>query len=161
MKTMSVTFRTTSGRETVELGRRLGKVLKAGDVVALEGELGSGKTWFTKGLALGLGVEPDTVVTSPSFTLVNEYTGRCTFFHMDGYRLGDLSEFLAAGLDEYFSENCVVALEWAERWPQILPPQRIWVELRIVEDDIREITFSGEHPRAVQILTHLQKKLEP
>jgi tRNA threonylcarbamoyladenosine biosynthesis protein TsaE len=137
------------------LGRRLGEVLEADDVVALVGELGSGKTWFTKGLAIGLGVSEDTVVTSPSFTLVNEYTGRCTFFHMDVYRLGSLAEFLAAGLEDYFSETSVVAMEWGERWPEVLPPHRIWVELQIVDEEERKITMSGEHPRAMEVLKTL------
>lgn len=157
---MSVTFTTASDQETIALGRRLGELLDAGDVVALVGELGSGKTWFTKGLALGLGVSVDTIITSPTFTLVNEYVGRCTFFHMDAYRLGDLSEFVAAGLDEYFSDVCVVAMEWAERWPEILPPQRIWVEIAIVSDNSRQIMFCGEDPRAVGVLGQLKRKME-
>jgi tRNA threonylcarbamoyladenosine biosynthesis protein TsaE len=157
---MRLSYHTTSDRETLELGRRLGEVLRADDVVALVGELGSGKTCFTKGLARGLGVSSETIITSPSFTLVNEYMGRCTFFHMDAYRLEDLSEFLAAGLEDYFAETSVVAMEWAERWPEILPPQRIWVEFTIVDDTSRQVGLSGEHPRAVEALTQMNQKSE-
>jgi len=78
MKERCVTYDTASDQETIHLGQELGKVLKEGDVIALVGELGSGKTCFTKGLALGLGVSPDTIITSPSFSLINEYEGRHT-----------------------------------------------------------------------------------
>ena len=79
MSRVKYTVITQSDAETIALGQKLGACLEAGDMVALIGELGSGKTWFTKGLALGLGVSPKTIVTSPSFTLVNEYTGKVPF----------------------------------------------------------------------------------
>jgi len=139
-----------SDQETIDLGKRLGLLLEAGDVVALVGELGSGKTWFSKGIALGLDVGSDTVVTSPSFSLVNEYQGRYTFYHMDVYRLGSLPEFFAAGLEEYFYQGGVVVMEWADRWPEILPETHIRVEFVILDDQKREIVFSGKHPRAVE-----------
>jgi tRNA threonylcarbamoyladenosine biosynthesis protein TsaE len=130
--------------------------LSEGDVVALVGELGSGKTWFTKGLALGLGVSPDTIVTSPSFTLVNEYKGRYTFYHMDFYRLENLPEVLSAGLEEYLHDTGVVALEWADRWPDILPEKRVMVKFLIIDDRRREITLSGYDPRALEIIEDLE-----
>ena len=139
------------------LGQKLGRLLEAGDMVALIGELGSGKTWFTKGLALGLGVGPENVVTSPSFTLVNEYDGEVPFYHIDVYRLGSLSEFLSAGLEEFLHQGGVCAMEWAERWPEILPEKRIEVELVILDDQRREITFSGDHSRAKKMIDALQK----
>jgi tRNA threonylcarbamoyladenosine biosynthesis protein TsaE len=110
----SLFFLTASDHETFRLGQELGRNLSPGDVVALIGELGSGKTCFAKGIGMGLGVASDTVITSPSFTLVNEYDGRCRFFHMDGYRLETLSDFLAAGLEEYLYQDGVAALEWAD-----------------------------------------------
>jgi tRNA threonylcarbamoyladenosine biosynthesis protein TsaE len=154
-----ITYITTSDEETIGLGKKLGALLSEGDVVALVGELGSGKTWFTKGLALGLGVSPDTIVTSPSFTLVNEYKGRYTFYHMDFYRLENLPEVLSAGLEEYLQDSEVVALEWADRWPEILPEKRIMVKFLIIDDRQREITFSAHHQRAVEILGGLEKGL--
>ncbi len=152
LKDRSVTYKTITAEETISLGLRLGDVLRPGDVVALVGELGSGKTWFTKGIGLGLGIPPDVVITSPSFSLVNEYDGRCTFFHMDGYRLESLSDFLAAGLDEYLYQEGVVAMEWADRWPEILPDGYIRVNIKIINDQSREITLSGHHSRALEIL---------
>ncbi len=147
-----VTYHTVSDDETIRLGRKLGAALRQGDVLALIGELGSGKTWFTKGIGLGLGVSSETVITSPSFSLVNEYEGRCPFFHMDGYRLESLSDFLSAGLDEYLYQDGVVAMEWADRWPEILPDWNVKVEISIVDERSRNITLSGYHPRALEIL---------
>ncbi len=153
----ALTYNTHSDQETINLGNKLGLALREGDVVALIGTLGSGKTWFTKGVALGVGVRPDMVVTSPSFALINEYSGRCTFFHMDAYRLENLSDFLAAGLDEYFYQDGIVAMEWADRWPEILPEGTAKVEFSILGQHSRQITLSGSHPRAVEILKHMEK----
>lgn len=152
MKNDFVTYRTSSDKETINLGRRLGNVLEKGDIIALAGELGSGKTWFAKGVALGLGIHPDTVITSPSFSLVNEYQGRCTFYHMDAYRLEHLSDFVSAGLDEYFYQDGIVVMEWADRWPEILPDWSLKVEFVISGEQSREITLSGHHPRPLEIL---------
>jgi tRNA threonylcarbamoyladenosine biosynthesis protein TsaE len=138
---------------------KLGALLSEGDVVALVGELGSGKTWFTKGLALGLGVSPDNIVTSPSFTLVNEYKGRYIFYHMDFYRLENLPEVLSAGLEEYLHDRAVVALEWADRWPEMLPEKRVMVKFLIIDDHRREITLSGYAPRALEIIEDLEKEV--
>jgi tRNA threonylcarbamoyladenosine biosynthesis protein TsaE len=158
LKEKCVIHCTASDQETINLGQDLGTVLTDGDVVALVGELGSGKTWFTKGLALGLGVSPDIIITSPSFSLVNEYRGRYTFFHMDAYRLKSVSDFLSAGLDEYFYEEGVVAMEWADRWPEILPDWRLKVEFSIVGEHSRKITLSGSHKRAQRILKDVAQK---
>lgn len=155
-----LTYNTVSDRETIKLGQKLGAVLNEGDVIALVGELGSGKTWFAKGIAIGLGISPGTVITSPSFSLLNEYEGRCTFLHMDAYRLESLSDFISAGLDEYFFQDGVVAMEWADRWPEILPDWRVKVEFAIVDDHLRKITLSGYHARAVEILNDVQQQLD-
>ena len=147
---------TNSGKETIRLGQSLGSLLTAGDVVGLVGELGSGKTWLTKGIALGLGVDPATVVTSPSFALVNEYEGKVTLYHIDVYRLGNVAEFISAGLEEYLYAGGVVVLEWADRWPEILPENSIRVELSIPNENERLIKFAAIHPRAVQIIESLR-----
>ena len=108
-----------------------------------------------------LGVDPDTIVTSPSFSLVNEYQGRYTFFHMDVYRLASLSEFLSAGLEEYLYHGGVVVMEWADRWPEILPEQNIRVEFAILDDQKREITLSGSHPRALKLIEAMEGDIDP
>jgi tRNA threonylcarbamoyladenosine biosynthesis protein TsaE len=158
LKGASVTCRTSSAEETIRLGQRLGARLHEGDVVALAGDLGSGKTWFTKGLALGLGVPTDEVVTSPSFALMNAYEGRCMLFHIDVYRLEALSDFLDAGLDEYLHGNAVAVMEWADRWPEILPERHLKVRIAIVNEHSREIRLSGRHPEAVKILRELNRE---
>jgi tRNA threonylcarbamoyladenosine biosynthesis protein TsaE len=154
-------YLTNSDRETIGIGERLGIRLRGGDVVALFGELGSGKTWFTKGVALGLDVNPDTVITSPSFTLVNEYNCRHAFYHMDLYRMESLSDVLLTGLEEYLHEEGVVVMEWADRWPEILPLQRIEVKFDIIDDHSREITLSGRHPRAIEIMEGMKTDISP
>jgi tRNA threonylcarbamoyladenosine biosynthesis protein TsaE len=150
-------YHTSSAGETVDLGRQLGGFLKKGDVISLAGELGSGKTWFTKGVGLGLGIARNMIITSPSFSLVNEYEGRYTLFHLDAYRLESLADFLAAGLDEYFYQDGVVVMEWADLWPEILPEHRLKVEFVITDECSRKITMSGYDPRAVEILKKMKK----
>ena len=115
-----------------------------------------GKTWFTKGLARGLGVRPDLVITSPSFALVNEYAGRCPFFHMDLYRLEGPGDVTASGLDEYLLMEGVVAVEWAERWPAMLDESCILVSFIILDDNRREIILSGRGPRSHELLGALK-----
>ena len=157
MNERCVTYDTASDQETIHLGQELGKVLKEGDVIALVGDLGSGKTWFTKGLALGLGISPDTIITSPSFALINEYEGRHTLFHLDIYRLESLGDFLSAGLEEYFYRDGVVVMEWADRWPEILPEWKLKVRFVIIDYLVRKIVLSGKSPRAVEILKNLTR----
>jgi len=141
LKGKEIELISNSEAQTIQFGERLGKILKKGDVVALSGELGSGKTYFTKGVAKGLGIPPD-LVTSPSFTLVNEYEGKCKLFHIDAYRL-EKEEFFSAGLDEYFYEDGITVMEWADRWPEILPENTIWVRLEILDENKRKIIIRG------------------
>jgi tRNA threonylcarbamoyladenosine biosynthesis protein TsaE len=154
------TIQSGSDEETINLGRIMGSLLREGDVVALVGELGSGKTWFTKGISKGLGLPEGIVVTSPSFALVNEYAGEVTLYHIDIYRLESIAEFFSAGLEEYLYGHGVAVLEWADRWPEILPDYRIKVEFAILDDDRRQITLSGIHPRAEEIMRTFKKGVE-
>jgi tRNA threonylcarbamoyladenosine biosynthesis protein TsaE len=158
LKEERFTIISRSDQETILFGQEIGTLLAEGDVVALAGELGSGKTYLTKGIAYGLGIGPSMVITSPSFALVNEYQGRVTLFHMDVYRLETLSEVLSAGLEEYLHSDGVVVLEWANRWPEILPEHTVTVELLIIDDHSRKITLIGQSPRAAEILRAIQKK---
>jgi tRNA threonylcarbamoyladenosine biosynthesis protein TsaE len=157
---LHITYHSDSDKKTINVGKKLGEVLREGDVIALIGRLGSGKTWFTKGLALGIQVHRNTIVTSPSFSLLNTYEGRHPLFHIDAYRLERLSDFLSAGLDEYFYRDGIVAMEWADRWPEILPERTVVVELTIVDHSSRKIALSGHHPRAVEVLAIVEKALQ-
>lgn len=142
--------------ETIFFGKKTGEILRSGDVIALSGELGSGKTYFTKGIALALEIPPE-MVTSPSFTLVNEYEGKFKLFHIDAYRLKDKSDFLSAGLDEYFYAGGVAVMEWADRWPELLPDNTIAIRFDILDENRRRLTISGHHKRAEHIIRYLMK----
>lgn len=120
-------FETASAAETVSLGRRLASRLRPGDVVALYGDLGSGKTTLVKGIAAGLGVSE--VVKSPSFVIVTEYRGRLPLFHVDLYRIHRPSELDTLGLEECFGGQGVCVVEWADRAEGCLPENAIGVEL--------------------------------
>lgn len=154
-----LTYLSTSDIETVEFGKRIASLLRGGDVLALVGELGSGKTWFTKGVALGLGVSPRMVVTSPTFALINEYEGRFPLYHMDVYRLQSVSEFISAGLEEYLYSKGVAVMEWADRWPDILPEGTLTVAFAFVDEHHREITLSGTHARAIEIIDNIEGEM--
>ena len=133
-----------SPAETFAHGRSLAETLRAGDVLALDGELGAGKTHFVKGIAAGLGCTGD--VTSPTFTLVHEYTGgRLPLFHFDFYRLESEDETLRIGLDDYLGAGGILVIEWAGKFPALLPSATRWFHLRAGEGDVREI---GETDRA-------------
>ena len=107
--------KTNSPEETIELGRKLGSQLKGGEVIALCGPLGSGKTHLIKGIAAGLGAEDNTIVNSPTFVIVNEYTGRLDIYHIDAYRLNSISEFEMLGFDDFCYPHSVVLIEWADK----------------------------------------------
>lgn len=128
-----------SEEETWAVGRALGARLSAGDVVLLYGELGAGKTAFVRGLADGLGADPDEV-SSPTFTLMQEYRGRMLLRHLDLYRIQGLDEVFELGLDEA-AANAVVAVEWAERLGAEAPPRAWRVRMRVVDEDTRGITL--------------------
>ncbi len=135
-----------SDAATVEIGKRLGHILKGGDAVALSGPLGSGKTWLTKGIGIGLGVDPDEVIISPSFSLVNEYQGRCLLYHIDLYRLDKQNDITLLGLDDYFHEKSVVVVEWAERSPGLFPSGYIKIKIEILGDNERAIEIDSDDP---------------
>jgi tRNA threonylcarbamoyladenosine biosynthesis protein TsaE len=146
-------YLSNSDIETVDIGKRLGLILSGGDVVALSGVLGSGKTWFTKGIGLGFGVSPDEVISSPSFSLVNEYEGRCLFYHMDLYRLDSYADIMSAGLDDYFNDQSVVVVEWAERCSDMLPFGFIDVKIEILGENERSIEINSDDPYLLKKLT--------
>ena len=129
--------------ETEDMGRRLGAVLRPGAVVAYRGDLGAGKTAFTRGLAGGLGCAAR--VTSPTFTIVNEYDGPIPLFHFDMYRLGGPEELFDIGWDDYLDRGGVCAVEWSERVAEALPEGTVTVTVaRCMEsEDWRRIPIEG------------------
>ena len=127
-----VVIQTKNTSETIRLGKRIGGHLRPGDVVALAGELGTGKTQFIKGLAAGVGVEKSVYISSPSFTLINEYTGKILFYHIDLYRLKSEKEAEELGLEEYFQSKGITVVEWADKIPSLLPKEMLWIHIHSI-----------------------------
>ena len=144
---MALVFQTSSTSETIRMGKRLGRLLQPGDVVALVGELGTGKTQFIKGLAEGVGVGRTTYVSSPSFTLINEYPGRIPFYHIDLFRLESEKEADGLGLEEYVCGNGITAIEWADKIPSLLPDELLWVKIHYTGENTRTLEISEKGDR--------------
>lgn len=134
-------YRTNSPEETEKIGEKLGKQLSPGDVIAFYGDLGTGKTAFTRGLARGLKIH--SPITSPTYTIVNEYTeGRLPLFHFDMYRLHSSEELFDIGWDDYLARGGVCAVEWSENVADAIQASFVVSILR-VGDNVREITIKG------------------
>ncbi len=148
----SFSLRSTSPAQTRRTGARLGRLLAAGDVVLLSGELGSGKTCLTQGIGRGLAVrEP---VTSKSFVLLGEYQGRLRLYHADLYRLEDPAEVEELALTEYCAEGALV-VEWAERAWEAFPPEHLLVRLEIAGTQERDLAFEARGTRYEGLLAAL------
>ena len=146
---------TSTPRETESLAERLGRLLQAGDVIALVGELGSGKTLFSQGLGRGLEVPETFYITSPTFAIINEYPGRIPFYHLDLYRVDNAAEFSELGLEEILYGQGAVAIEWAERLGENLPDERLEVHLTFSNETSRRLTFHAFGMNAKQRLDSL------
>ena len=134
------TFISNSPAETEAIGRQLANDVDAGSVLALKGELGSGKTLFTQGLVAGL--ESDAAVTSPTFTIVHEYqSGRLPVYHFDLFRLENRESAARLGLEDYFFSDGVSVIEWADRFPELIPEQARWISFEIKSERQRIITL--------------------
>ena len=131
-------LKTKSAEETMAFAEKLGSILEKGDVLTLAGDLGAGKTTFTKGLAKGLGIT--RTVNSPTFTIIKEYKGRLPLYHMDVYRLEDSDEDL--GFEEYFSGEGVCVVEWATFIKEYLPDERLELVISHIGEDEREIQLT-------------------
>lgn len=151
MTSITIDVPDLAGTET--LGRRLGPLLFPGAVVALAGQLGAGKTHFTRAVAEGLGVRNPAVVTSPTFTLVHEYTARLPIYHFDAYRLATAREFTDLGTDEYFHGDGVCLIEWADRFPEALPAERLDVRIEILDKHRRRFEIKSHASRYDQLVS--------
>lgn len=158
-----IEFRTHSAEETAELGKMLGKLLQRGDVLCLGGNLGTGKTAFTGGIAAALGV--DGYITSPTFTLVNEYKGRIPLYHFDVYRIADPEEMFEIGFEEYLDGGGVVVIEWAERIQGVIPREYIRVEIAkeleiSLDTRVIRMWFHGERYKDYEVAMEKRQKNE-
>lgn len=137
----------TGVEETQRFAERLAVFLQPADLLALEGDLGAGKTTFTQGLARGLGVR--SVVNSPTFTIIKEYQGSLPLYHMDVYRVGGDVDSL--GLDDYFFGEGICVVEWASLIEDVLPPERLTIYLRRISDEQRLVEMVPQGERYVRL----------
>lgn len=145
--------------DTFRVGRRLGELLFPNSVVALIGGLGAGKTHFSRAIAEGLHVRNPLAVTSPTFVLIQEYPARLPIFHFDVYRLGSVREFLELGALEYFTQNGVCLIEWADRVLDALPKNRLDIHLTATSETSRRATFTPHGDDYSHLLNQLQATL--
>ncbi len=152
MKNESISFHSSGVDETLGLGKKLGKLLKPGDIVGLTGNLGAGKTWFSKGIAFGLDVPDHEYVNSPAFDLVHEYIGNLPVFHLDFYRLEALSDEDCMWLDEYLFGQGVCIIEWAEKFIGRFTKEFLEIKITYAENENErriEITAAGERYKEI------------
>jgi len=148
-----------SSEQTLYWGKLLGVLLEGGDVVALIGELGTGKTTLAQGIAEGLGVSKECYVTSPTFTIINEYKGRVPVYHLDFYRIESPSEIENLGLEEYFLGEGVAIIEWAEKIEKFLSREYLMIMLEYVEYSVRKMSMRGIGRRYGEIIKAVEMKI--
>ncbi|MDO5149823.1 MAG: tRNA (adenosine(37)-N6)-threonylcarbamoyltransferase complex ATPase subunit type 1 TsaE [Oscillospiraceae bacterium] len=137
-----VKYKTESPEETIELATKIGAVLRKGDVIAYRGGLGAGKTTFTRGLAIGAGLDDE--VTSPTFALINEYHGVLDIYHFDMYRIESTDDLETTGFFDYPMDESVFVIEWSENIAGVLPENTIYIEIKRTGDESREIIIEGD-----------------
>ena len=138
-----ITVTTASAEETIAFAEKIGAMIKGGDIIAYKGGLGAGKTTFTRGLAIGMGL-PDEV-SSPTFALVNEYRGKAlTLYHFDMYRIMNEEALETTGFYDYLSDDCVIAVEWSENIADCLPKNIITVTIENIGEEERRIEVKGD-----------------
>jgi tRNA threonylcarbamoyladenosine biosynthesis protein TsaE len=151
-----VVVQTKSSAETIRIGKSIGSRLLPGDVVALMGELGAGKTQLIKGIATGVGVGKPTYISSPSFTLINEYPGRIPFYHIDLFRLGWEKEAEELGLEDYFQSEGITVIEWADKIPSLLPKEMLLIHIVYTGKNKRFLEITGKGKRYLNLVDQIQ-----
>lgn len=140
---MKVSIVVNSPEETIALGKKIGSLLKRGDCIAYSGGLGAGKTTMTRGISMGLNLGDE--VTSPTFSLVNEYAGeKLTLYHFDMYRITSSEDLETTGFYDYMDDNSVLAVEWSENIASELPENAIKINIERIDDSTRKITINGD-----------------
>jgi tRNA threonylcarbamoyladenosine biosynthesis protein TsaE len=153
---------THSPAQTFQVGHSLGQLLQSGDVVCLQGDLGTGKTCLTQGIGAGLRVEG--IISSPTFVFVNEHppgdTGSC-LYHVDLYRIEDMTAAFGLGLEDYMYGDGVTVIEWAERAGELMPRERLWISLGYLDYAKRSLLFQATGEHYVRMLVDLRNALFP
>ena len=152
---MNLTIITKSPEETKNLGKKVGKLAKLGDLLAFYGELGAGKTCFIQGISRGLKVKD--YVTSPTFTIINEYQGKIPIFHFDLFRLNNAEEILELSYQEYFYGEGLTVIEWAEKIEQFLPKEHLKIDIKFKDRYQRTISFIPQGDRFNNFLEELSR----
>ncbi len=142
--------------ETFSIGKIIGENLTKGDVLALVGELGAGKTCFTQGVARGLEVPEGFKIMSPSFTLINEYPGKIALYHFDLYRLRDSQDMEDMGFEEYLFGDGISVIEWADKMRHILTEETLCISFKYLDENVREIVISGQKKRIARMSNALK-----
>lgn len=156
MAEQHIRITTYSAAETRNLGRKLGAIIQQPVIIALSGGLGSGKTVFVQGLAQGLDVSEQYYITSPTFTIINEYPGRHPLYHMDLYRIEQLSELEDIGLEEALQADAVIAIEWAEKLSQDMLLNHLQLRFDIIDENTRRIDMFAYGQPADNLLKALK-----
>jgi tRNA threonylcarbamoyladenosine biosynthesis protein TsaE len=156
MVNQKIDIMTHSVDETRKLGHQIGTLIKKPLVIALIGDLGSGKTAFVQGLAKGLEVPDGFYITSPTFTLVNEYPGRYPLVHVDLYRLENISDLADIGLDEMLHGQAVLAIEWADKLSDGLPAEHLLIRLEVIDDDCRILSLNATGHNKMNLILALE-----
>ena len=154
----AIEFYSRSAEQTQRLGEHLGEVAEAGDLFLLVGNLGSGKTCLTQGIARGLQVKAS--VTSPTFILVREYNGRLPLYHIDLYRLSQLAEIVNLGLEQYLDSDGLCVIEWAEKGQSVLPHKNLLINLDYRSENERLFTFQPNGQRFLELIDKLSDRLK-
>jgi tRNA threonylcarbamoyladenosine biosynthesis protein TsaE len=152
----SLTLEISDPEATVAFGRRLGQSLYPGAVIALIGPLGAGKTYLVRAIAEGLGIADSRAVSSPTFVLIQEYEARLPVYHFDTYRLNGPAEFAGLGVQEYFADNGVCLIEWADRVEAALPPDYLRVAIEVTGETARRLSITARGPRAAALLANVR-----
>ena len=152
---MNLTIITKSPEETKKLGKEIGKLAKPGDLLAFYGELGAGKTCFIQGIARGLKVKD--YVTSPSFTIVNEYQGKIPIYHFDLFRFDNAEDILELGYEEYFYGEGLTVIEWAEKIEHFLPKEHLKIDIKFKNRYQRKISLIPQGDRFNHFLEELSR----
>ncbi len=151
-----VVIQTQTTSETIRIGISIGSWLRPGDVVALVGELGAGKTHLIKGLASGVGIRNANYIASPSFTLINEYPGKISFYHIDLFRLEREKEAEELGLEDYFQGGGITAIEWADKIPTLLPKEMLLIHIAYKGKKSRSLEITGKGKRYLNLVHQIQ-----
>ena len=159
MQRYNIKITTRSIGETRDLSQKIGNLIKQPLIIALIGDLGCGKTAFVQGLAKGLEVPDGYYITSPTFTLINEYPGRHPLVHVDLYRLENIDDLEDIGLDEMLYGQAVIAIEWADKLSDNLPAKHLLVTMEIIDDEGRKLTLDATGHDEVNLIRALEDAL--